>query len=151
MAVITSPEAMEEDYSSSTDNAVSAVFSILLTFGNNLSPKERDDGLSFVLQYLPMSEDVDEAQDVHERLVEQLMMPNHGILNNSKYLDAAMHLLPLLLLPTYDDGDNEFEVVYPETKQIIINVLKQMSPNEVNRLLHQQEPEVKAFIMQQLQ
>lgn len=150
MAVISSPEAMEDDYRCSTDNAVSAVFSILINFGKGLPPKEFHSGMSFVIEYLPMAEDIDEAQDVHERFVNELMKPNHGILNHPNFVEGAMHVLPLLLLPTFDDGDNEYEVVYPETKQIIVNLLKSMSPNDINRLIHNQEPEVKEAIMQQL-
>ena len=62
-----------------------------------------------------------------------------------------MHLLPLLLLPTYDDGDNEYEVVYPETKSAIVNILKSIPSNQLQQLIGSLEPEVKSAIMSAMQ
>ena len=151
MNVIRQEGSLEEDYRSATDNAVSAVFSILLNFRPLLSPKEFNSGLNFVLEYLPMEGDVEEGTTVHERVVMELAKPDHGILNQPQHLQAAMQLLPLLLLPAYDDGDNEYEVVYPETKAMIISMLKSLSPKELQQLIGNQEPEVKALIMNTLQ
>lgn len=151
MNVIKSEQALDEDYVCATDNAVSAVFSILINFREALSPKEWNTGIEFILDYLPMQEDVAEAQTVHELLVNELLKPNHGIFNAPNLLDATMHLLPLLLLPTYDDGDNEYEVIYPETKTAIVNILKSITPNQLQQLIGSLEPEVKAAIMNAMQ
>ena len=94
---------------------------------------------------------MEEGTTVHERVVMELAKPDHGILNQPQHLQAAMQLLPLLLLPAYDDGDNEYEVVYPETKAMIISMLKSLSPKELQQLIGNQEPEVKALIMNTLQ
>ena len=151
MNVIKSDQALDEDYACSPDNAVSAVLSILVNFREAISPREWNTGMKLILDYLPMQEDVAEAQTVHELLVNELMKPNHGIFNSSNLLEPVMHLLPLLLLPTYDDGDNEYEVVYPETKSAIVNILKSIPSNQLQQLIGSLEPEVKSAIMSAMQ
>ena len=83
-----------------------------------------------------------EAQDVHERVAAELMKPNHGVFDNKSVLDKVIRTLPLMLLPTYDDGDNEYQITYDETKVVILNMLKTLDPRQMNSLLSGLEPDV---------
>ena len=142
LQVVQGKEAREDDYTSATDNGISAIFSILLGYRSSLSPQVFSQAINFVVQQLPLQDDVAEAQDVHERVVAELMKPNHGVFDNKNVLDKVIHTLPLMLLPTYDDGDNEYQITYDETKVVILNMLKTLDPRQMNSLLSGLEPDV---------
>lgn len=142
LQVVQGKEAREDDYTSATDNGISAIFSILLGYRSSLSPQVFSQAINFVVQQLPLQDDVAEAQDVHERVVGELMKPNHGVFDNKNVLDKVMRTLPLMLLPTYDDGDNEYQITYDETKVVILNILKTLDARQMNSLLSGLEPDV---------
>ena len=142
LQVVQGEEAREDDYTSATDNGISAIFSILLGYRSSLSPQVFSQAINFVVQQLPLQDDVAEAQDVHERVVAELMKPNHGVFDNKSVLDKVIRTLPLMLLPTYDDGDNEYQITYDETKVVILNMLKTLDPRQMNSLLSGLEPDV---------
>ena len=142
LQVVQGEEAREDDYTSATDNGISAIFSILLGYRSSLSPQVFSQAINFVVQQLPLQDDVAEAQDVHERVVAELMKPNHGVFDNKNVLDKVIRTLPLMLLPTYDDGDNEYQITYDETKVVILNMLKTLDARQMNSLLSGLEPDV---------
>ena len=53
---------------------------------------------------------------------------------------------PLLLLPTYDDGDNEYEITYDETKMEIMKILKSLDRRQLNGLLNGLEPDMRMAV-----
>ena len=142
LQVVQGEEAREDDYTSATDNGISAIFSILLGYRSSLSPQVFSQAINFVVQQLPLQDDVAEAQDVHERVAAELMKPNHGVFDNKSVLDKVIRTLPLMLLPTYDDGDNEYQITYDETKVVILNMLKTLDARQMNSLLSGLEPDV---------
>ena len=146
MQVINSEDAYSEDYSTASDNAVSALFSLTRFCRQSLSPKEFHAAISCVCEHLPMQDDCAEAQDVHEHVVEELMKPNHGVFDNANVLDKVMRALPMMLLPVYDEGDNEFEITYDETKAAIVNILKTLDNRSMMSLLNGLEPDMKNAI-----
>ena len=79
-------------------------------------------------------------------VVEELMKPNHGVFDNANVLDKVMRALPMMLLPVYDEGDNEFEITYDETKAAIVNILKTLDNRSMMSLLNGLEPDMKNAI-----
>ena len=53
---------------------------------------------------------------------------------------------PLLLLPTYDDGDNECKITYDETKMEIMKILKSLDRRQRNGLLNGLEPDMRMAV-----
>ena len=51
-----------------------------------------------------------------------------------------------MLLPVYDEGDNEFEITYDETKAAIVNILKTLDNRSMMSLLNGLEPDMKNAI-----
>lgn len=143
LQVINSENAYDDDYNTASDNAVSALFTLTLFCRQSLSPKEFHAAINCVCDHLPMQDDCAEAQDVHEHVVEELMKPNHGVFDNPNVLDKVMRALPVMLLPVYDEGDNEFEITYDETKTTIVNILKTLDNRSMASLLNGLEPDVK--------
>ena len=54
--------------------------------------------------------------------------------------------LPLLLLPTFDDGDNECKITYDETKMEIMKILKSLDRRQLNGLLNGLEPDMRMAV-----
>ena len=146
LRVAQSQEAEDEKYASATDNALSAIFSLLLGCPGNLGPAQADQALQLFVSRLPLMEDVAEAQDVHERVVMELEKPNHGLFSNKNVMNAVMQALPMMLLPTYDDGDNEYEITYDETKMEIMKILKSLDRRQLNGLLNGLEPDMRMAV-----
>ena len=146
MQTINREDAYDEEYSSASDNAVSALFSLTRFCRQNLSPKEFHAAIGCVCDHLPLQADCAEAQDVHEHVVEELMKPNHGVFDNANVLNGVMRSLPIMLLPVYDEGDNESEISYDETKAAIVNILKTLDNRSMMSLMNGLDPDVKAAV-----
>ena len=52
-----------------------------------------------------------------------------------------------MLFPTYDEGDNMYEISYDETKVEIINILKSLNGAERMNVFRDMDPEMKASVM----
>ena len=140
MQAIQSEDAQSEDYCCATDNAISAVFSILLS--GMVSGHLFNQGLQLFVSCLPMQFDGEEAQTVHEKVVSTLKTGT--LFNGCK--NEVMKILPYLLLPITDDGDNEIEISYEETKYEVAQLLNSLNAGERNNIMRTVDPELKPII-----
>lgn len=139
--VINNEESHSEEYCTATDNAVSALFSLLLS--GMITGKMCADGVALFVDYLPMENDNLEAQTVHEKVVYALK--NTNLFNSVR--KEVLKKLPYMLFPTYDEGDNEIEISYEETKMEIVQILKSLNGHERMEIFRSLDPEIKTAVM----
>lgn len=139
--VINDEESHSEDYCMATDNAVSALFSLLLS--GMIKGQSYTNGVALFVDCLPMENDTAEAQTVHEKVVYALK--NTPMFNNVKR--ELLKKLPYMLFPTYDEGDNELEISYDETKVEIVEILKSLNGHERMDVFKSLEPDMKSAVM----
>ena len=139
--LVSDESSMDEEYVTATDNALSAIFSLLLS--GMISGKLYNNGLQLFVEMLPMQNDFAEAQTVHEKVIYALK--NTPMFNNVRR--NLLMKLPYMLLPCYDDGDNEYEVTYDETKIEIVQILNSLKGNERIDVFRNIDPEVKDAVM----
>ena len=139
--VINDEESHSEDYCMATDNAVSALFSLLLS--GMIKGQYYNNGVALFVDCLPMENDTAEAQTVHEKVVYALK--NTPMFNNVKR--ELLKKLPYMLFPTYDEGDNELEISYDETKVEIVEILRSLNGHERMDVFKSLEPDMKSAVM----
>lgn len=139
--VINNEESHSEDYCMATDNAVSALFSLLLS--GMISGRAYTDGVALFVECLPMENDTAEAQTVHEKVIYALK--NTPMFNNVKR--ELLKKLPYMLFPTYDEGDNELEISYDETKMEIVQILKSLNGHDRMEVFRNMEPSMKNAVI----
>ena len=138
---ITNDEAFTEEYAMATENAASALFSLLLS--GLITGKDYSDGIAVFINCLPLNHDTAEAQTVHEKVIYALQ--HSTIFNNCRR--EILKVLPYMLFPTYDEGDNMYEISYDETKVEIIYILKSLNGAERMNVFRDMDPEMKATVM----
>ena len=141
LQLISDEESFSEEYCTATDNATSAMFSLLLS--GMISGQLYNEGLRMFVDLLPMQNDCAEAQTVHEKVIYTLK--NSNMFNNVKR--ELLRKLPYMLLPSYDDGDNELEISYDETKMEIVQILNNLKGGERMDVFRNIDPEVKDAVM----
>lgn len=149
--VMTDPSSTDEEYLLSSDNAISAIFSLLLLCRPALKGPTVRNGISGLLSYLPLVTDLIEAIDVHAKLVDEIAKAGEGLFSNQDHFNQAIAVLPKLLVSSYGDNDEKLEIIGDASRAKAIALLQQVPQKLLNKSLNGLTPDQKQEVLAQLQ